>query len=159
MRSKDLIVGMEVALKVRSNVYRAWVLQKDTTWVELRGYSFRDSTRPDTSKVAVAYEAKWAKYLQMDVVQNAAILSPWSDYLVQKEKEDAATAAKWQADKDRYAKQAAERAEHCASVQQLADQLGVALQASESGKVIIALADLQRITATPPPRGRGPAQP
>lgn len=147
MKAKDLTVGMEVALKVRSNVYRAWVLQKDTSWVEVRGYSFRDSTRPDTNKVAVAYEAKWAKYLQMDVVQNAAILSPWSDYLVQKEKDDAAAVTAWQAKTDSYAKQAAEKAEHSARVQKLADQIGATLQAVENDKVIISFADLQRLTA------------
>lgn len=146
MKGKDLTVGMEVALKVRSNVYRAWVLQKDTSWVEVLGYSFRDSTRPDTNKVAVAYEAKWAKYLQMDVVQNAAILSPWSDYLVQKEKDDAATVVAWQAKTDSYAKQAAEKAEHSARVQKLADQIGATLQAGENDKVIISFADLQRLT-------------
>ena len=146
MKGKDLTVGMEVALKVRSNVYRAWVLQKDTSWVEVLGYSFRDSTRPDTNKVAVAYEAKWAKYLQMDVVQNAAILSPWSDYLVQKEKDDAAAVVAWQAKTDSYAKQAAEKAEHSARVQKLADQIGATLQAGESDKVIISFADLQRLT-------------
>lgn len=148
MKSKDLTVGMEVAVKVGHNIYHGWVLQSRTTWVEQRygGAPFRDSIRIDPNKTAVAYEAKWAKYLQPEVVQNGAILSPWSDYLVQKEKEDAVAVVAWQADKDCLAKQAADRAEHCASVQQLADQIGVELQAISDHKVVISFADLQRLT-------------
>ena len=148
MKSKDLTVGMEVAIKIGHNIYHGWMLQSRTTWVEQRygGAPFRDSIRIDPSKAAVAYEAKWAKYLQPEVVQNGAILSPWSDYLVQKEKEDAAAVVAWQAKTDSYAKQVEEKAKHCARVQQLADQIGATLQAGESDKVVISFADLQRLT-------------
>lgn len=149
MRSKDLTVGMEVAIKIGHNIYHGWVLQSRTTWVEQRygGAPFRDSVRIESNKTAVAYEAKWAKYLQPEVVQNGAILSPWSDYLVQKEKEDALAVATWQADKDNHAKEVEAKAKHSVCVQQLADQIGVALQAGESDKVVISFADLQYLTA------------
>lgn len=140
MKSKDLTVGMEVAVRVGHNIYRAWVLQKDTTWVELSGYSFLDSTRPDPLRVAIAFEAKWTKYLQRDVVSSAAILSTWPAYLVWKERETVTNTD------SKGTKTAASRPEHCARVQQLADQIGVELQAVNDHKVVISFADLQRLT-------------
>jgi hypothetical protein len=88
MRTKDLKVGMEVAVNRAGIIHRAFILEVGTlyTWAKHGPYGLSfalppllDST-PPRNAIAIAWTSKhWAQW-QPDVVRLAQIVSTWVDY-------------------------------------------------------------------------------
>lgn len=137
MKRKDLVVGLDVAVKDGYNVYRAYILELDTRWFfhMLPGFTVRPLQDP--KRVAVAalkYGGEW----QPDVVKCRQILSLWSDYEAQQQRE--------RDDRERkYRTEQAQREKFEKLRSRCAELLGCAVTSSRLGYAEVALNDLYAI--------------
>lgn len=137
MKRKDLVVGLDVAVKDGYNVYRAYILELDTKWV----YTYFDGhhQRPvqNSAHVAVAV-LNPNKTWRPAVIASRQILMSWPDYEAQQQRERNDRERKFkteQAQRDVYEKLRS----------RCADLLGCAVSSSRLGYAEVALNDLYRI--------------
>ena len=89
MKRKDLVVGLEVAVKDGCSICRAYILELDTKWV----YTYFDGhyqrpvqTVQNSAQVAVAV-LNPNKTWRPAVIASRQILMSWSDYEAQQQRE------------------------------------------------------------------------
>ena len=78
MKTKDLKVGMCVAVKDGTGINKAWVLEIGTPW-HWAGFGWQRRHEADPKAVAVAFEQLPCEH-SPDVVKLPQILSTWDEY-------------------------------------------------------------------------------
>lgn len=134
MKRKDLVVGIDVAVKDGGDVYRATVLELDTQWTWSYFAGYHRSPRRLTGQAAVAElntDSTWRPH----VIACKQILMSWCDYEAQQQRERDDRERKFkteQAQRDAYEKLRS----RCAEL------LGCAVASSRLGYGEVALNDL-----------------
>ena len=143
MRTKDLKVGMEVAVNRAGIIHRAFILEVGTLYTQARhGLGFTLPQTPDLTPphnaIAITWEYRSVALWLPDVVKLTQIVSTWVDYeagLVKKQE-------KLDADKEQ------ERLRQAALERKLAEckeMLGIDVGPTCAGSVTVPLAQLHRV--------------
>ena len=137
MKRKDLVVGLDVAVKDGYNVYRAYILELDTRWA----YTYFDGhhQRPvqNSAQIAVAMlnpNKTWRPH----VIACRQILMSWSDYEAQQQRERDDRERKYKAEQ-------AQREKYEKLRSRCAELLGCAVASSRLGYAEVSLNDLYAI--------------
>jgi len=141
MKRKDLVVGLEVAVKSWGSTRKAVLLELDTKWAfSLCGGCFKynkpvhPATKPMTAIAALNQDGTWTP----DVVEGKHILMSWSDYEAQQQRD--------RDDRDdRERKQAQRDAAYEKLRSRCAELLGCAVSSSRLGYAEVSLNDLYAI--------------
>jgi len=81
MKRKDLVVGLDVAVKDGGRIYRAFILELNTQWTfQMQSGAFRLWHNPESTRVAVAEYVRLDKRWRPNVVECRHILQPWAEY-------------------------------------------------------------------------------
>jgi len=86
MKRKDLVVGLDVAVKDGCSICRAYILELDTQWAWTYFAGYHESSKRLTGQVAVVElnpDGTW----RPSVVKCSQILMSWSDYEAQQQRE------------------------------------------------------------------------
>jgi len=82
MKRKDLVVGLDVAVKDGWRIYRAYILELDTKWTYTYFAGYEQLPLQDPTRVAIAslhFDGTW----RPQVIKCRQVLAPWSDYTAQ----------------------------------------------------------------------------
>lgn len=141
MKRKDLVVGLDVAVKSWDATRRAVLLELDTKWA----FSLRDgcfkydkhvhfAAKPVFAIAALNQDGTWTP----DVVESREILKPWSDYEAQQQRERDERERKYKAEQT-------QRDQYERLRSRCAELLGCAVASSRLGYAEVALNDLYAI--------------
>lgn len=141
MKRKDLVVGLDVAVRSWGATRRAVLLELDTKWA----FSLRDGCFKYDKHIHPATKLTFAIAVlnqggtwTPDVVEGRHILMPWSDYEAQQQRERDDRERKFKAEQ-------AQREKYEKLRSRCADLLGCAVTSSRLGYAEVALNDLYAI--------------
>jgi len=137
MKRKDLVVGLDVAVKDGWRIYRAYILELDTKWTYTYFAGYEQLPLQDPTRVAIAslhFDGTW----RPQVIKCRQVLAPWSDYAAQLLRERDEQERKYRAEQ-------AQREKFEKLRSRCAELLGCAVASSRLGYAEVSLNDLYAI--------------